>query len=83
MRLYDEELLRNTCLIIANKMDTCIESKKGCGSPVVGVDFEARLNRLHEETDLPVLPVSALELWNIEPLKEALFRITNPVQDEQ
>ena len=83
LELYDEQLLHGARLIVANKMDTRSDSlgcghKDGAGTTAnpSGRGLEDDLKALQEETGLPVIPISALKLWNIEPLKEALFRIT-------
>lgn len=75
LEMYDKQLLASAQLVIANKMDSH-DNLSGRGLEEVGRDFEADLNRIHEITGLPVIPISALHKWNIEPLKEALFRIT-------
>lgn len=76
LRLFDENLLHSASLIVANKMDTCEElGDTGTQHAKGGVAFERDLRRVQEESGLSVIPISALKLWNIHPLKEALFRI--------
>lgn len=81
LKLYDKELLNNTHLIVINKMDIRCRDQSGCGlnDNDIGRAFEVDVHRLHEDTGLPVVPISALQLWNIHPLKEALFRIINSI----
>lgn len=83
MELYDDSLLLKTHMIVANKMDAWCEEGSECGGgkeSVVDEMFEAAVHQLHEETGLPVMPVSALKFWNIRPLKEALFRIAGQLR---
>lgn len=72
---YDSSLLQNGCLIVANKMDAHCWQDDG----LVGTEFEKELSSLQESSNLPVIPISALSLWNIVPLKEALFRMYTKV----
>ena len=72
---YDNSLLQNGCLIVANKMDIHCFSDEDEQPNVLGTDFEKEVLVLQKMTPLPIIPISALSLWNIEPLKEALFRI--------
>ena len=52
-------------------------------SSSVGAGFERELLNLQESSNLPVIPISALSLWNIGPLKEELFRMyTSAIQME-
>lgn len=77
LELYDKELLRSGCLIVVNKMDVCAvrgdEMERG-SSWSVSEKFEGDVQRLAESVGVPVVPISALHLWNIQPLKEALIR---------
>lgn len=76
LELYDRDLLKKRHLVIANKMDTSSAHHHQSGRGFIGSDtFEADVKELHECTGLHVIPLSALELWNIQPLKDALFRI--------
>ena len=64
LKLYKLTLCEDVGLIVANKMDLL-----QCGD-------ENRVLQMQQDTGLPVIPVSALKQWNIEPLKKALFEIT-------
>jgi GTPase involved in cell partitioning and DNA repair len=89
MQLYDNQLLNSAHLIVANKMDTCVRMNQcssdndkssvdpdvqQCGGENKSV-FEDELQQLQSDTGLPVVPVSALMLWNIQHLKAYLFRL--------
>lgn len=76
---YDKELLKNGRLVVVNKMDALGKAGDNQGSCrwSVGSEFEGTIQRLRESSGLPVVPISALSLWNITPLKEALFRMCN------
>ena len=74
LTLYDKELLKNGRLIVANKMDICGEERTKDFH--LSGTFLEDTQHLQDSTGLPVIPISGLLLWNIEPLKEALFRIT-------
>ena len=69
---FDSTLLLNGCLIAANKIDKCLQCPDGGN---VDKNFEEELLRLQDSFSLPVVPISALSLWNIDPLKEALFSL--------
>ena len=73
LEFYDSNLTRNCRMIIANKMDTRTK-QRGCGLNVDG-NFEEDVYKLYEDTGLPVIPISAHLQWNIQTMKEALFRI--------
>lgn len=76
LELYDQELPGKAHLLVANKMDVHYQDQTGCGLSLVGGAFEEAVRQLHEDTGLPVVPISALNQWNIRPLREALIRIT-------
>ncbi len=50
-------------------------SRKGEESGVDMKSFEEDLRSLEETSGLPVIPISALQHWNIQPLRGAIFRI--------
>lgn len=62
LKCYSHSLCDHIGLVVANKMD------KG--------SYEASVARLQERVPLPIIPVSALHKWNIQPLKAALFKLT-------
>lgn len=61
LKCYHEGLCSRVRLIVANKMD------------VVEGAHDETLSPLLKSTQLPVLPVSALHLWNIDVLLESLL----------
>lgn len=62
LRLYKPSLYENVSLVVANKMDL-VEEDRG------------KLEALQQCVNLPIIPVSALRLWNIETLKLALLKL--------
>ena len=64
LELYNPDLLKNIGLIVINKMD----SRTARGN-------ETEVAALQARTGLVVVPVSGLCRWNMQPLKEALFRV--------
>ena len=64
LRLYRSSLCENVSLIVANKMDL-VENNRG----------KLKLEALQQCVKLPIIPVSALQLWNIENLKLALLNL--------
>ena len=64
LRLYKPSLCENVSLVVANKMDLVEQD-------------QSKLETLQHCIKLPIIPVSALRLWNIETLKLALLNLYN------
>jgi len=83
VRHFDSTLLLNGCLIAANKMDEFLQRPDEGFSSKVDTSFEEELLKLQDSFSLPVIPISALSLWNINPLKAALFSLfTRAIQPD-
>ena len=62
LKCYNPSLTKNASLVVANKMDVATHTEEG-------------ITRLQHFTSLPIIPISGLCCWNIQPLLEVLFKI--------
>ena len=79
---YDKDLLNKGRLVVANKMDAHCKASDGQEGSKMSMEFEQDLLRLQDSSGVPVMPISALLLWNITPLRKALFRMCNSRQPQ-
>lgn len=62
LKCYNPSLTENASVVVANKMDVTTHTEEG-------------ITRLQHFTSLPIIPISGLCRWNIQPLLEVLFKI--------
>ena len=62
LKCYNPSLTENASVVIANKMDATAHTEEG-------------MTQLQHSTSLPIVPISGLYRWNIQPLLDLLFKI--------